>query len=363
MNKDTKISHLHLRGLIVSSVIGVGILSVPNTLADTMGSDGWISIIIAGMLMIPLLLMYNQIFKLYPGMDIFEIGKATLGSFFFTIVMIIGFSYLIVSLAVVIRTLGELIKIFLLQTTPLEFIVITFIIASSYIATYEIDVIARAGYFVYPIIIAFAFIIVLIAIPGANFENILPVFRFSFKDLLKGTGNIFFSFAGMELIFFAIPYVEDKQNIVKSGVLGIMTITIIYTVIFIMSLAHFSLNQLEHQVYPVLMLIRQLDLPGFFLENLDGLIMALWVIVVFSTVAPLYFGAGKVLSKLFKTKSHKYFIWALIPVIYFIAMLPENFIQLLYDLRHVHDILAVISIVLLPLLILIVGSIRKKVER
>lgn len=363
MNKDNKISHLHLRGLLVSTVIGVGVLSLPNALAGSMGTDGWVAIIIGGIIMIPIFLMYNKIFSLYPGMDIFQIGKATLGSFLFTIILLISLSYLVILAASVTRTLGELIKIFLLQTTPLEFIIVTFIIASSYIATHEIDVVARAGYFVYPVIIAFASLILLIAIPGANYENVLPVFHFSFKDLMKGIGDVSFSFLGMELIVFAIPFVEDKKKIVKSGIMGIATITLIYTLIFIMTLAHFSLNQLEHQVFPVLILIRQLDLPGFFLENMDGLIMALWVIVVFATVAPAYFGAGKILSKIFKTKSHKYFIWILIPVIYFTAMAPDNFIQLLEDMGRVRNILAIVTVVLLPLLILIVGSIRKKVER
>src|SRR5690606_8729114 len=215
-------------------------------------------------------------------------------------------------------------------------------------------------YFVYPIIIAFAFIIILMALPGASFENILPVFRFDFMDLMKGISDVSFSFMGIELMIFAIPFIEDKQNVIKSGVMGIATITIIYTAIFIMTLTHFSLNQIERFVYPVLMLIKQLDLPGFFLENLDGLIMALWVLVVFATVTPAYFGAGKILSKIFKTKSHKYFIWVLIPVIYFEAMIPDNFIQLLEDMGRVHKMLGIFTVIIFPLLLLIIGSIRKK---
>src|SRR5690606_2247158 len=127
----------------------------------------------------------------------FAISKEVFGTFISTIFLLIYLSYLLVLLGVVIRNLGELIKIFLLQTTPLEVIIISFIVASSYIASYEIDVIARGGYFVYPIIIAFAFIIILMALPGASFENILPVFRFDFMDLMKGISDVSFSFMGI----------------------------------------------------------------------------------------------------------------------------------------------------------------------
>lgn len=302
MNKDPKISHLHLRGLTVSSVIGVGVLSLPNALASSMGTDGWIAILLSGLLITLIFLMYTLIFKLHPGKDFFQIVKETLGSFIFNIVMLIFLGYLIVLLALVARNLGELIKIILLQTTPLEVIVFTFIIASSYIAIYEIDVIARAGYFVYPIIISFAFLMVLMALPKADFTRILPVFQVGLRDIIKGVGDSSFSFMGIELILFAIPFVEDQKNVVKSGVLGIATITIIYFSLFIMTLTHFSIEQIKHHVYPVLILIRQLDLPGFFLENLDGLVMALWVIVVFATVAPAFLELAKCCQSYLKPK-------------------------------------------------------------
>lgn len=362
MNKDPKISHIQLRGLIVSTIIGVGVLSMQSTLAEEMGPDGWIAILIAGILMIPLFAVYNKIFKLYPDKDFFEIGKTSLG-FFFNIIMLVMVAYLVLVLAIVARTLGELIKIFLLQRTPLEAIIIVFIISTSYIATYEIDVIARAGYFIYPVIIIFAVIIVLISLPKANFSNVLPVFQNDIPSTIKGVYSVLFSFTGIEVSLFAIPFVENKSKVFKSGLIGIFIVTIIYFALYIMTLTHFSIEQISHINYPILMLIRQLDLPGFFLENLDGTVLGLWVIVVFGTMAPIYFAAGKVLSKLFRIKRHKYFIWILVPVIYFVSLIPENFIELNVDMARYFNIGATIVVVITPIIILIASSIRKKVKK
>lgn len=361
MNKDPKISHIQLRGLIVASIIGVGVLSMQNALATAMGTDGWIAIIISGLLMIPVLAIHTQLFKLYPGKDFFEIGKATLGSILFTIFLIIFLVYLIMLMAIVSRNLGELIKIFLLQTTPLEVLIITFILATTYIASYEIDVIARASYFVYPIIILFAVLIVLISLPGADFTNILPVFRTDFPSILKGVEGSFFSFIGLEFIVFGIPFVEEKDKVFKSGLLGLMTVTIIYLILFLMTLTHFSIEQIKSVNYPVLVLVRQLDLPGFFLENLDGIVMALWALVVFASMAPAYFGAGKILSNIFKTKSHKYFILGLVPIIYYVSLIPKNFIELIEDMTRYFNMLSLVIVIVLPSIMLIVGYIRKKV--
>ena len=363
MNKNHKISHTQFRGLTVSSIVGVGVLSMQSPLVKILGTDGWIAILITGLLFIGNLAIYNQIFKLYPEKDFFEIGKATLGEVVFNIFLVIFLVYVVLSASIVTRNLGELIKSFPLQKTPIEVIIIVFILSTSYRATQEIDVIARAAYFMYPLIIIFAALIVLLAIPEADFSNLLPVFKADYKSIIKGVGYSIFSFTGIEMVLFAIPFVNDRDKVFKSGVLGLGTVIIVYLVMFFMTLTHYSLQQIESQNYPVLALVRRLDLPGFFLENLDGVVIAFWVIVIFSAMATSYFASGKVLSKLFNTKSHKYFILGLIPIIYYVSLIPENTLEVTTYTERYYDILAYISVLALPLLMLIVGYIRKRLEK
>lgn len=362
MNKDPKISHIQLRGLIVSNVIGVGVLALPNTLAEPVGNNGWLVLIITGGLFIGLFLLYDQIFKLYPGKDFFEIVKETLGFFYYPSLMIM-FIYFILTAAIVARILGELMKIFLLQSTPIGVIILVFILACSYLASYEIDSIGRLGYFIYPIIIVFTIFIVVMSLPKADFTNMLPVLQTDTKSIIKGVGVTLFSFYGIEISLFAIPFVEERDKTLKSGVLAIITITLIYIVLGIMTLTHFSIEQIKSIVYPILMLARQLDLPGFFLENLDGVVIALWVLVVFATMVPTYFAAAKILSKAFNTKKHMYFVLGLIPIIFIISLLPENFIQLFEILEKYQNIFAFISLLVIPVSVLISASIRKKVSK
>ncbi len=360
-NNNPKISNLELRGLMVSNVIGVGVLSLPNSLANLLGNDGWIPIIITAILIMGLYLVYCQIFLLNPGKDFFQIGKENLG-FFFYLTLVIFIVYLVLLLGIVSRNLGELIKIFLLQTTPLQVIIITFILVSTYLASYEIDSIARAGYFIYPIIIVFAVLVVLISLPKADFTHLLPVFQTDLISIAKGVKESLFSFYGIEIVVFAIPFIDetDKGKIKKSGIYGIITIAMIYTALYLMTLTHFSIDQIKDVNYPILVLVRQLDLPGFFLENLDGLVIALWVLVVFATFVPAYYSVGKILSKMFKTKKHKYFILALVPIIFMVAILPKNFVELLTTMQMYFNIVSSITVIILPLILLITIYIRKK---
>ncbi len=361
MSKDPKISHIQLRGLIVSNIVGVGVLSLPNSLANSVGNNGWLVLIIAGALFIGVFMIYDRIFKLYPGKDFFEIAKETLGLFYYPCLLII-FLYFLLFVVIITRNLGELMKIFLLQTTPVGVIIIVFILASTYLSSHEIDAIGRLGYFLYPIIIMFTGFIIAISLPKADFTHLLPVLQTDLKSIAKGIGTSIFSFLGVEIALFAIPYVEDRENVIRSGVIGIITVTLIYIALYVMTIAHFSIDQIKAIVYPILLLVRQLDLPGFFLENLDGVIMALWVLVVFATMVPNYFAGAKILSKAFKTKNHKYFVLGLVPVIFIGSILPENFIVLLNTVQRYHYILGFFSLLVIPLSILISGYLRKKVE-
>ena len=364
MNKDPKVSNIQIRGLIVSTVIGVGVLSLPNTLTMTMGNKGWVTIILAGILIIPILYIINYIFKINPGKDFFQIGEETFGKIIFKIILIIMMAYFIDFCAYVVRSLGELVEAFLLPTTPIEVIVLSFILATSYLATHEIDVITRGGYFLYPIILLFAGIVILISIPEADFSNLLPLNNIDYSQIPRGLLDSFVSFAGFEMILFALPYVENgKDSTFKSSVYAMAMITAIYVLMYVVCIAHFSVEQLGRQLFPVLQLVKQVDLPGFFLENLDGLVMALWVLVVASTFIPAYFAAGKVISKIFNLKSHKYIILILIPIIYFLALYPRDILQINKILLKPFNILGLMTGVILPLLFLIVILIKKKVKK
>lgn len=360
MNKDIKISHLQLRGLIVSIVIGVGVLNMQNPLAEEMGQNGWIAILISGLLTIPMVMLINKVFEMYPDKDFFEVGKAIYGPFFI-IIKIVFTLYLLMIAAFVARNLAELVKVFILRNTPLEVILITFILSCIYLASYEIDVIARAGYFMYPIIILFSIVIILIGLPNADWNRVLPLFRTDIGSILRGIRVCFFNFSGIGLIIFMLPFVEDKKKIFKSEVFAISTITLIYTAIFLAVVANFSINQITLINYPVFTLSRRVDLPGYFLENLDGLIMALWVIIIFGTMVPVYYSASKVLSNMFKVKHHAYFVIGLVPVIYLVAMMPDNFIQLTDDMGQYLEYLGLACELIIPILTLVLGVVRKKV--
>ncbi len=358
MIKNKEISTKQIRALVVSIIIGAGILTLPRELSRTLQNDGWIAIILGLLLALPSLISINKIFELYPDKDIFEIGREVFGKWIFGIFLIMSLIYSLALMGFLSRNLGDITKAFLLENTPIEVIILTFIIATSYIARTDIHIIGRMAYHIYPIIIGFIVILTIISIPSIDITNMLPVFQSDFKNMPSGIIASLFSYVGFEVLFFILPFAEEKDKTLRASLQGIGIVVLVYVILFALCLSHYGVDQLQRQTYPVLSLIKEIDFPGYFIENLDEFVMVIWVVIVFGTLGPFYYGNARIMSYLFKTKDQKLFIYPLIPVIYIISLTPQNIIQLNQILGKFIDYMGIIMVMLLPIFLYSVGYIK-----
>lgn len=352
MDKNN-ISNEQIKALIVTVVVGVGILSLPSDIAMIMENDGWIGILIGGLVTIPFIIMIDRLFKLQPGKTFFQLGKEVLNPIVFQIFLIIGVFYTIILLGYTSRIFADIIKAYLLETTPTEIIIITMLVAISYIARSPIEVIARIAVMIYPIIIMFIIFLIIINIPNMDITNIYPMFQAGYRTIPKGIIAALFSYSGYEFILLALPYAEDNKKTLRYSLNGIMIVIAIYLIVFIISLSQYGIHQLKREIWPTIAIVKEVDLPGYFLENLDGIVIAVWVMVVYGTMGPFLHAAGTILSYVFQTKVHDIFILPLLPIIYLIAMLPRNLVQTEQYLGKIVNYLSIVAIIIIPVIMFV----------
>ena len=88
MQKNNNISNKQIRALLVSTIVGIGILTLPHQISLLLENDGWIAIILGGLLIFPSIIVINKIFQLYPDKDFFEIGRIVLGKWIFNLFLV-----------------------------------------------------------------------------------------------------------------------------------------------------------------------------------------------------------------------------------------------------------------------------------
>lgn len=362
MGDKNKISNEQIKALIVTIVVGVGVLSLPSDMAVRMNNDGWLGILIGGLITIPFIILIDKLFKLYPNKNLFEIGRDTMPNILFKLFMTIFLIYNIVLLSYVIRIFADTIKTYLLETTPTEVIVFSILLATSYIARSQLEVIARMAVMIYPIIIGFIIFLIIISIPSADFSNILPIFRVDYKAIIRGVLMSIFAYSGYEFILLVLPLAENPDKTLRYSLNGMFIIIGIYLLSFFISLSQYGIHQLKRQIWPTIALVKEVDLPGYFLQNLDGIVMALWVMVVYGTIGPALHFSGVILSDILNTKNHELYILPLIPVIYIISLLPKSLVETDETLGILLRPLSIIAIMIIPTILYILAKVKKKGE-
>lgn len=363
MDKKNKISGLQIKALVITIVIGISILSLPSTIATILDNSGWVAIILGGLVTVPFIIMIDKTIKLYPGKTSPQISREVLGPVISNLFLIIFLCYLILFLAYMHRSAAEVIKAYLLETTPTEVIIITMLLAISYIARGQIQDLARMALIIYPIIIGFVVFLILINLPSMDYTNIYPLFNINFKAIPKGVWTIFFSFAGYEFLYFFLPYAEEGEGTLKYSLKAILIVIVVYLIVFFVTLSQFGIHQLKREIWPGIAVTRGVDLPGLFLENLDGIVIAAWIMVIFGTVGPALYASGIVLAELFKTKTHELFILPLLPIVYIISLLPDNLFETYEKLGSILNYFALVSIVIMPTIVFIVAYMKKRREK
>lgn len=359
-SNKVKISSRQLGILLVVTIIGVGILTLPRDVSEVGGTDGWILIIIAGILSILESLIIHGLSMRFPNQTIIEYSRELVGSSVSILIGIIIALYYLIFSAFGARIFGEVVKTFLLPRTPIEMIMVTLLLVVAYLVRNDLEGIVR--FYELAIIIMFVpyFLALFTGITDLDFTNLLPIFQTPFKTLFQGSFQIIFSYIGIETIFLLIPFVSDQKNIKKTLLISISSVIFIYLISIVFVVATFGVDTIKDLIWPLMGYMKSIEIPGGFIEQLEGVIMATWVFISYTTLSTTYFLSAFTLSRVTKTKEHSFFVTALLPVIYVLAVLPGNVAQLYHWLGIFSMYAGTLVIIVIPLFLFLVAKVRKK---
>lgn len=362
MNNKEYVTPFGLFTTIVVTVIGVGIFSYPRELADVVGTDGWNVTIIAGIIIYLLIYISYKVIKANNYNKLYDILQSNFGSVIGTVLALVFIASNIFVISLGMRIFIEVIKMYLLEKTPTEFILIVTILTGTYLVRGEIDALIKFNELSFWIMFIPIIVILLLTLNRTDFTNILPVFNSTPLSYLRGLKTAAYSFAGIEIIYLILPFMKDRKSVPRVALKGIGFITIFYTIIVIFTLAIFSVHQSKVLLWPTITMIKSINIPGSFIERWEGIVMALWVIFYFTTFINMYYLSADIAKDAFRLQDIKLSSVLIVPFIYAIALYPENIAQL-YDINNnITSLFLLFSLVILPLVLFLGKTSRKRVK-
>lgn len=343
---------------IVVAVVGIGIFSCPKDIIDKVGSDAWIVTLVGGIVIFLLLYLIYMVMKKNDFEELTNILQNSFGKFLGGVFAIIfaGYSIFIVSLGM--REFSEVIRLYLLRQTPTEFILMITILTGTYLVRGEIGDLVKFNGISFWIMFLPAFAVFILTATNVDFTNLLPFLNNKPADYFRASRYILFCFGGIEIAYLILPYVKNKKNSSRVLKKSIMFVTIFYVIVMILVLAMFSKAQSRVLLWPTISMIKSLDIPGIFIERWEGIVMAFWILFYFTTFVNTYFFSSEIVKNVFKLKDIKLSSLLIMPIIYVIALYPDNIAQL-YDLQFKSTpvlLTAIFVFLLLPILILLIGK-------
>ncbi|WFD10125.1 GerAB/ArcD/ProY family transporter [Tepidibacter hydrothermalis] len=359
-----KIGTSQMITLLISTILGVGILSLPRNLADKVQGSGFIIIIISTVICIFFgYCMYKVIYG-FRNKSLMQISSDILTKPMAYLVCIIFILYYLVNISMVVRIFGEVVKMYMLEKTPIEVIIISILFVCAYSSKKGIEGIARISQIilflmVVPIIFVFFF-----SLETADFTNLMPILNVKASQVFPTVFLTTFAFSGFETMLVLSIFMREPKDGFKIQWITLIVIGIVYIFFSVISIAVFGQVETTHLMWPTLTIVKVIDIPGAFLENLDALIMGTWTLNIFITLCVFLFCASLVIGDMFNCREINYFDYAIVPVVYILAMYPDNLAHV-YDLLNSKYTVAVQLMVFagIPLILFLFSRFSKKVKK
>jgi len=353
------ITKFQLFFVLIQSQIGIGLLSLPNVVSKSAEGDGWISIILAGVLIQGLLVIYYLLLKKYPNDTLAKINQKILGHMFGKVVNFILYIYFILAGSVSLILTVKTINAYLLVETPGW--VISFLILSVciYLAISDLRIIARFFVLVSSLLILLGILIVLSLFIPKEIHFILPIWDAGVKNILVGSNGALHSMLGFEMLLFIFPYViQNSKGVLKTITFSNLFVISFYTIITFICLITFSADQLQQIKDPVLYLFRGLSSKTF--NRLDFIFLSLWIVPMTTSIIAVLFLASKSMSV--TKKPYKKIVVISGIVLFLMSLIPPTEDNIAFLTKYL-GYLDYSIIIFLPVFLLILTLLFNRHER
>ncbi|HOJ09570.1 MAG TPA: endospore germination permease, partial [Clostridiales bacterium] len=221
-----------------------------------------------------------------------------------------------------------------------------------------INPIARAFEFYFPIVIFIFFSVLFLGLQRFELDNLRPLFGQGFKPVLRGIMTTFLTYAGFETMMILTAFMKEPWKAVKVVVIGIGISIAFYVSLSVVVVGVLTVEEIKTLAWPTIALVNSIEYPGGFVENFQVFFLIVWIFAIYTTFVSSHYiaclGLGQISNKAFNS-----FVYALIPIIYIVALAPQN-LEEVFQLGDYIGYFGVFMGGIVPVILLFIAIIRRE---
>lgn len=344
--------------LLYPSIIATSVISVPSIIAKYADNDLWIPPILSAFIGFITVYIAHKLHQLYPKQTVIQYCEQIAGRFIGKLIALYILIFYVTATGHIARGYSEFISSSFLINTPMVLVVASMIILCAFAVQGGLEVIGRMGLLFSPLFVLPLFLFVIFLSPDFEVKNIFPILGNGLLPVLKGSiipGGWYSEFF---LSAFLFPYLSDLENGRKYGMWTVASV--MFTLVIVNLTVLFVLGvTTSAKVFPLMNASRYVSLGGF-LENLESVAMAIWIVGAFIKISVFYYVAVLGTAQLFKLSDYRILVWPF--AILFVELAfwgVPNSVDYYNYLTTVVPFYAPFAQTILPLFLLLLAYLRK----
>ncbi|MGG6445953.1 GerAB/ArcD/ProY family transporter [Pseudobacillus badius] len=364
MLEKGRISAVEFQIIVITFTIGSTILIAPAPLISLAKQDAWISSCLTTFIGIFFIFLYNQISKLYPSLTYVECNEKVFGKVLGKITSSLFLLYFFEISTATLREIGDFFTSLILVETPIEIIMLLFILTNLIGVRLGLEVISRSLLIFFPWIIMLLFFLTLFLIPEIKVENIQPILEGGIKPVLKGTFHQL-GIPYLQLIIFLMitPYVNEKANMRKYFYKGMVIGGMVLLIVILLCIWVLNVKLTSFQSYPVYTLGKKINVANFF-NRIEVVVAIIWVITTYFKLTICFYGLSLGLAQMINLKNYQILLFPLSLLIFSMSIFFYPDVVFFNDFALKAFIpFSLIICFILPLSLLITAKVRAKITK
>ncbi len=272
----------------------------------------------AGLLTLGSAAMISYCFKHSESLSFPNLLAENFGGVLSRIILAAVAVYFIAEICGVTARQTQMTKLFLLEKTPSQVIVAVTLVTSAFIIYSGIRQISRTAELLFFFIMLPLTFVLIMALFCLDYGELLPLFKPTEVSVTQAAGAML-PFGGVAAMAYFAGYYDKKKSV--RGLIGGVSILSVYAVaVLICCVGIFSIGGTKHLAFPLAELSRVVSLGNVTLtERFDILYMIIYTAATILAAGILYYCCCISLCGVFGLKSHRCFIFILLPIIFLLS--------------------------------------------
>ncbi|HEY8342047.1 MAG TPA: endospore germination permease [Calditerricola sp.] len=287
MIEKGKISSFQMALILFPAILATAVLVVPAITSQHAGRDMWISPLWASVVGVLTVVVAHALHQRHPGQTVIQYCESLLGT---VLGKAIGLQYLFFYLhmtGIIVREYAEFVVGTFLARTPLILVMGSMVLIAGFAVRGGLEVIGRLAELFVPVFVALLVLSILLILPELEPTNMLPILENGLAPSFKGALVPLGWLSEMFLLAFLLPFLSDPENGRKAGFVTAAALIVTMTVANLVTLWLFG-DITSKLSYPIMTGVQYIDIADF-LQNVESIVMAIWVTGAFVKIAAFYY--------------------------------------------------------------------------